>query len=324
MNRKRIILALCGFVGFLLQSKAQRFRLFSEELKSEYPSVVYEFLERYLFEIDSLQTHGEYVNQRLRDDKVLFLTGNASSARRINPSTPFSINKTDNKFYEVLWTDSLGGLLLNIAFPMQYELLLGKSKLELETVFQDVLNEPRTFVPCPVNKNALLRQEDGCLMTHPTVYYYVESMNTASFYRPNEVDSLVVTFSSSDKWHSAANLFHGCLGNIDDYVLCIEQNLYGFKKKQYTVSLMQWLAYCQAMKMKVYFAVEEEREDGLKALLIAQSEDLGFNHMLSLIIPNNFVEKHNAVIKASLHTYIPMQNVKDLYQQYVKKPKNKI
>ena len=78
------------------------------------------------------------------------------------------------------------------------------------------------------------------------------------------------------------------------------------------------------MKLDVYFAVEEEHEDGLRALLIAHSRDLGFNHMMSLLIPDNFVQKRNAILKATLNAYIPTQNVKDLYQQYVAKPKKKI
>ena len=76
--------------------------------------------------------------------------------------------------------------------------------------------------------------------------------------------------------------------------------------------------------MTTYFAVEEEREDGIKALVIAQSPDLGFNHVLSLIIPFDFITNKNCVIKASLNAYVPTQNVAELYKQYVEKPKKKL
>jgi hypothetical protein len=78
------------------------------------------------------------------------------------------------------------------------------------------------------------------------------------------------------------------------------------------------------MKMTTYFAVEEEREDGIKALFIAQSRDLGFNHVLSLVIPYDFVINKKCVIKATLNAYIPTQNVAELYKQYVEKPKKKL
>ena len=104
----------------------------------------------------------------------------------------------------------------------------------------------------------------------------------------------------------------------------MKQNLYGFKYDCFTIPLEKWLGYCKEMKMTTYFAVEEEREDGIKALVIAQSPDLGFNHVLSLIIPFDFITNKNCVIKASLNAYVPTQNVAELYKQYVEKPKKKL
>lgn len=161
-------------------------------------------------------------------------------------------------------------------------------------------------------------------MTVPVSNYYVETLNTAAYFREDASGQIVPTFSDEDKWHSAANLLLGYVKDVDDYSLYVEQNLYGFKKEQYRVTLKQWLSYCQAMKLETYFAIEEERTDGFKALLIAHSEDLGFNHMLSLIIPDDFVTNRKAVLKATFNAYIPTQNVKDLYQKYVDKPKKKI
>ena len=71
-------------------------------------------------------------------------------------------------------------------------------------------------------------------------------------------------------------------------------------------------------------SIEEEREDGLKALLIAESEDLGFNHMFYLVILSDFVSNRDVKIKAKVNAYIPTQNVKDLYQKYVEREKKQI
>jgi len=319
---KKIAVVLLGLFAFMQSSQAQRYYLFAPEVKSAYPSIVYDFLESYLYEIDSLQRRGAYIDQKLRDDKVFFIKGTPHDTRRISSTMAFEIKRTDNKFYEVLWTDSLGQIVLDLAFPMQYELLLGKPKVEMEKDFKATLLAYSNYSPTTCLSEDMILQEDSCLMSNPVSNYYVESLNTATYY--NNKEGLRPTFSNTDKWHSATNLFHGCIDCIDDYVLYIEQNLYGFKKISYSIPLFQWLAYCQSMKLNTYFAIEEEREDGMKALLIAQSSDLGFNHMMSLIIPDCFVDKRNTVIKATLNAYIPTQNVKDLYQQYVDKPKKKI
>lgn len=323
-RRHKIIALLLGLFAFVPTSQAQRYNLFSHELKTAFPSVVYDFLETYLFQLDSLEHKGENIRQQLLDDKVIFVKGTTSTIQKITTETPFEVASVDNKFYEVKWKDDTDNIILHIAFPMQYELLLGKPKIEIEKEFKTTLSTFNDYLPISSVANSLIPSADSCFMTAPIQSYYVESVNTATYYTKSETGDTIPTFSDKDKWHSAANLFQGLVKDIDDYTLYVEQNLYGFKKMQYTVPLKQWLAYCQSMKMKVYFAIEEEREDGLKALLIAQSTDLGFNHLLSVIIPDNFATNKKSVFKTTLNAYIPTQNVKDLYQKYVKKPKKRI
>lgn len=305
---------------------AQGYHLFADQVKREYPSVVYDFLESYLFRIDSLQNRGQDTERMIRDDKVIFITGTASSARKLSPETPFSIGMTGERYYEVCWTDSLGAEILHLAFPMQYELLLGKPKVEIEKSFrQEVEKEGSGYAPCQVNSGDFIWQADGSAVTKST-NYYIESLTDAKYYNKVAEDKVCPIFTGSDKYRSASNLFQGCLAvdSMSDYRIYIEQNLYGFKKMSYTISLSQLLSYFQAMKLTTYFAIETESGDGLKALLIAHSRELGFNHMFSIIIPLDFVTKKNSVFKATLNAYIPTQNVKDLYQQYIEKQKKKI
>ncbi len=323
MRISRHILLLCAFVALQQEASAQRFHLFSDEIKRDFPSVVYDFLERYLYETDSLQLKGVDVTQKLHDDKVMFMAGSASTARKISPFTPFSMKNVESKYYQVGWTDTNGKALLTMAFPMQYELLWGKPKVQLEQTLKDEIAGAKEFVVVKPKQGDMEVQTDSCLMSKPVENYYVKSLNTATYFR-KQGNQLQPVFDSSDKWHSAANLFLGCIAQADLYNIYVKQNVYGFKKIPYTMKLSQWLAYCQAMKLKMFFTVEEEREDGLKALLIAQSDDLKFNHMLSIVIPDDFVTNPKAMLKATLNAYIPTQNVKNLYQQYVKKSKKRI
>lgn len=322
--RLRITLLLLGLFALAQTGRAQRYNLFAPEVKTEYPSVVYDFLERYLYEIDSLQQCGESVYQRLTDDKVFFNTGNAETVRMISQNMPFSISKTDNKYYGVVWRDSLGHTVLDISFPAQYELLLGKPKNEIEKELIYALIEEHAYTPRKLSLKDLAQHEDGYLTNSNISNYYVESLNTAVYYQTDDSDEVMPIFTDDDKWHSATNLLQGHIADVSGYKLVIEQNLYGFSKMRYTISLQQWLAYCQAMQFTTYFAVEEELEEGLKTLLVAESQDMGFNHILSVIIPGDFVKNRKAVLKVVLNAYIPTHNVKDLYQQYVDKAPKKI
>lgn len=323
MRILKYILLLCAALALQQEAAAQQLHLFSDEIKKDYPSVVYDFLERYLYEVDSLVRKGVDIQQKLHDDKVMFLKGTPSAVHTITTSTHFCLNNVEGKYYKVAWMDATDNTFLSLAFPMQYELLLGKPKVELEKTVKEEICAAKGFQQVVPSEVMTVETNDGCLMTQPVENYYVNSLNTATYYRM-EGDSLKPVFDSTDKWHSAANLFLGCIDKADQYNVYVEQNVYGFKKLNFTMRLNQWLAYCQKMKLKIFFTIEEEREDGLKALLIAQSDDLKFNHMMSVIIPEGFVSNPKTMLKAVLNAYIPTQNVKDLYQQYVKRKKKNI
>ena len=325
MSRSGLVAMVLVSMMIHSSSWAQSFVFFDPEVKEEYPSVVYDFLERYLYEIDSMSKAGKPVLQRMKDDKVSVVEGNFLSASSITPQTTFSLLTYDDKYYQATWLDSIGNTILSMVFPMQYELLLGMPKVQIERGMSRLLASFDYFTPRSIPIDGLMSIDKKCWTTTPIQHYYVESLNDACYFtRVDSTSSFHPVYDSSDRWHSAANLFQGIIDSVEDYTLYVEQNIYGFQKDCYRIKLIQWLEYCRTMKLDVFFAVEEEREDGLSALLIAHSRDLGFNHMMSLTIPDNFIEKPNCVIKATLNAYIPTQNIKDLYQQYVKKPKKKI
>lgn len=296
--------------------------LFDNALKQEQPTAVYDFVERYLLELSCIPSSFP-MEQRLRDDKFLILGGSVGNISKLSTSTSFSIECRDEKYYEVVWSNN-NTILLDIAFPIQYELLLGMPKVEIEKKLKDQITGTAHRQYELISDSDVVALSENVFQSQPVSNYYVESLNTALYYCKDSEGKMKPIFDTSQKWYSAANLFGGLIPNIDGYKLYIEQNNYGFTKDTYTVSFQQWIDYCKNNDITVYFAIEEEREDGLKGLLIGQSKKLGFNHMMSVIIPDNFVENHNSVFKASVNAYIPTQNVKELYQKHTKKTKRKI
>ena len=305
--------------GSIMGSQAQALNLFPPELRQEGDSVVLDFIDRYLTELSALERSGDFIAQRIADDGVIFSVGSPASARNITSELLFSLSRIEDSYYVAEWQDSTANAILSMSFPISFELLLGKPKVEIEKELREVLkSEPFDYdTACSIDSMAIL--PDGYMQTTPHSHYYVESVNTARYYQKPKNDSICPVFDTRQKEYSAANLFAGIIEQADDYMLYVDQSLYGFQSEQYMIHLSQWLHYCQRMNLTIYFGVEVEREDGLQALLIAQSKDLGFNHMLSIIIPGRFVEKKNTVMKAMLNAFIPTHNIKDLYQQYEEK-----
>lgn len=311
MRYYRSITLLFMLAGAITLS-AQGLKLFSPEIRDAavYPQqVVMDFMERYFGkELPSLrQTTLEH---KMADDKVYFRQGTLSDISLITDSMPCSITLHD-RYYEVEWMKP-DSSFVTVVFPAQYDLLFGKQQEELKNSFRNaVLAAPDSISP-KVVPSSLNLLEDSILMTTPDSFE-LKSLNDALYYNKVREDTIPV-FNSSHLEYSAANLFHGLIDSVD-YRMYVEQAVYGLTTISYTLSLRHWLNYCTQLGLKVFFALEEQREDGILAFVLAQSRELGFNHLLSVVIPDKFITDQNAVFKVRLTPYIPTHNVKNLYKQ---------
>ena len=292
-------------------ASSQGLKLFSPEMKKAAPKpqvVVMDFLERYFHELSTVKQ--TTIQTKMADDKVYFRKGKISDLHQVCDSTPFSINLLD-RYYEVKWMKGDEPFVV-IVFPAQYDLLLGLEKNVVLKQFKDFIlsSPPRTEQPAAPSN--LERIGETLFKSHNDTLGLV-SLTDAIYYNKVREDYLPI-FDSNHLEYSAANLFHGLIANRD-YRMYIEQSVYGMTTINYTISLSQWLNYCAEWGLKVFFAIEEVREDGVLALVIAQCKKLGCHHLLSVVIPDKFINDQNAVLKVKMTPFIPVHNVKDLYQK---------
>lgn len=292
-------------------ASSQGLKLFSPEMKKAAPKpqvVVMDFLERYFYELPTVKQ--TTIQTKMADDKVYFRKGSLSDLKQVCDTMPFSINLLD-RYYEVSWTKS-DEPFLTIVFPAQYDLLLGVEKDVALKQFKDhILAAPPRIQEIEVPSN--LERISESLFKSQNDTLGLVSLTDAIYYNKVREDFLPI-FDNNHLEYSAANLFHGLIANRD-YRMYVEQSVYGMTTINYTISLSQWLNYCAEWGMKVFFAVEEVREDGVLALVIAQSKELGCHHLLSVVIPDKFIKDQNAILKVKMTPYIPVYNVKDLYQK---------
>ena len=293
-----------------ISASSQELKLFSPEMKAVAPKsqvVVMDFLERYFSELPKSGAEAA-----MAEDKVYFRKGKLTDLSQICDTMPFSINLHD-KYYEVNWLREADSFV-TIVFPAQYELLSGQKKDEAMDKFKEAI------LVAPQRKKvdiapSDLQQINDSLYTSKGDTLLLASLTDALYY--NKVrENFIPIFDKDHLDFSSANLFHGLI-NKSDYRMYVEQSVYGMKTVDYTISLNQWLNYCAEWDLKVYFAVEEVREDGVLGLIIAKSEELGYHHLLSVVIPDKFINDCNAVLKVRLTPYIPVHNVKDLYKKEV-------
>ena len=292
-------------------ASSQGLKLFTPEMKEAAPKtqkVVMDFLERYFHALPKQkQTTKE---TKMADDKVYFRKGKPSDLSQICDTMSFSINLLD-RYYEVNWMTA-DGPFVTIVFPAQYDLLLGLQKDEVLKQFKDAILTTPQRTDSIVVPSHLECLSDSLFQTKGDTLE-LASLSDALYY--NKVrEEYHPVFDNDHLAYSAANLFHGIISD-KDYRMYVEQSVYGMTTINYTIMLSQWLNYCAEWGLKVFFAVEEEREDGILALVIAQSKELGYHHLLSVVIPDKFIGDKNAVLKVRMTPYIPIHNVKDLYQK---------
>ena len=292
-------------------ASSQGLKLFSPEMKEAAPRnhvVVMDFLERYFNDLPS--TKQTTVLTKMADDKVYFRKGKPSDLNQVCDTMPFSINLLD-RYYEVKWMKAEEPFV-TIVFPAQYDLLLGMEKDKASQQFKDaILAAPQRNEEVMVPSNLELMGDSLYQSISDTLE--LASLSDALYYNKVHEDYHPV-FDSEHLAYSSANLFHGLIADAD-YRMYVEQSIYGMTTINYSIKLSQWLNYCAEWGLKVFFAVEEEREDGVLALVIAQSKELGYHHLLSVVIPDKFIGDRNAVLKVRMTPYIPIHNVKDLYQK---------
>lgn len=292
-------------------ASSQGLKLFNPEMKEAAPKtqkVVMDFLERYFHDLPKQKQ--TTIETKMADDKVYFRKGKLSDLSQIRDTMPFSINLLD-RYYEVNWIKA-DEPFVTIVFPAQYDLLLGMQKDEALKQFKDAILATPQRTDSIVEPSDLECLSDSHFQTKGDTLE-LASLSDALYY--NKVrDEYHPVFDNDHLAYSAANLFHGLINDMD-YRMYVEQSVYGMTTINYTITLSQWLNYCAEWGLKVFFAVEEEREDGILALVIAQSKELGYHHLLSVVIPDKFIGDRNAVLKVRMTPYIPIHNVKDLYQK---------
>ena len=294
---------------------AQRMKLFNNDIRAaatHQQLMVMDFMERYFPMVISKGKTA--METKMADDKVYFRKGTPQNLYQVTDTMPVSL-LLDDRFYQVTWSKG-SKPFITVVFPAQYDLIMGMQQDEAQKNLKDDIcnSEIRsTVISIPDNLKEIT---DGVFISKSS-HMELESLNNATYYRKIN-GRFIPLFDDNYKEYSAANLLQGLITDID-YPLYVEQSVYGMKTTNFSITLSQWLNYCALMGLDVYFGVEEEREDGLLAVVIAHSNELGFNHMLSIVLPDTFIKKPKTILKARLTSYIPTHNLKSLYQKEAKK-----
>ena len=271
-------------------------RLFSDEMRSLEKSPILDFLERYFLQLSYPPKSVSAANM-VRDDQFRFLQGSLASVSDLEPSDGFSYSFDQNQ-YVAVWTRN-GSALLEVSFPVEYELISGENKIEAEN-----------NIMADIQKTAITKDivdEKSSL----SGFYLVPDLSSRLYFDKGQ---LIVNGLLQEQ--SAANLM--LTTAVDgDYRLAMTQVSYGFKKTTADVSLGQWISFCKNSGCQLYFGIDHVGQDGsVNGIVLAVNQTENYNHVLTVRVPMSIYDQRKGTIEAWLYPYIPTHNVRDMFAKF--------
>lgn len=310
MLRKVVLLSFC-FLSFvqLVSAQTREICLFDDSIKHTYPKNVCDFIERYINECLSWDEAKYPLYKKMMDDKVLVLDGDINSLVLLTDSCQFSLTRYDDKAYEAKWDSD--STIFRMAFPIQYELLLGKNRKELEdSLYSNIIGAKDDIVT--EQPYLELLPDSIVYRTVPHQNYQIPELTNTEYYLQYDSDFCIILDTAYLDYS-----VHNILLVPSEYnpTLRVIQLLYGHRQKEYSISLWQWLSYCNKENITLYVAIKEKTDAAYIIIMIAENKDLAYNHLIKMAIPLNFLIDENSIWDMQVSAFIPTHNLKNMYKQ---------
>ena len=283
-------------------------KLFDSSVKDGKPLSVYDFIERYLLELDL--TEGTEQAIRLRSNRISFLIGDSDTIFDFDGTEEFYCSVEKFRTCHAEWKRK-GQTVLAMVFDLDYQMLSGCDIIELE---QNYLNKLKHYKALPSNDfhEFSFPQKEKYHIVQGTTFM-LDAIRNDLYFKRGETWSLL-----SDTLKPVQSISNIMISRnvIGDYELSITFDRYGYKVEQTTVKLDNWLGLCEEEGCVAYFGLKEKLVDGYTGTVFMVNENCGYIHMLSVEFPMDTLRKKEGNIKGRMFVYIPLHNVnKHLFNQ---------
>ena len=275
-----------------------------------YAIVAYDFVERYLTELQPMTEEEQRL--RMKRDDVKLLQGDLLRLPLINEHTSLSFAEKGDSYRVGLYND--GFPLIELVFPASCQLLLGKNLKVLE---QEWIEELNTFpyiesLETSIKKEELTRISDGFYVREGSSYY-LESIHNHRYFQETK-GKLKPVFTMDHPAESVSNLFvTESVGN--KLSLCMTIRKYGLKKEQKELPVNKWIAYQKSKGCDIYVGIEELKTDRITAMVFVVNPVLKYNHVMNVEVPYDLLVKGEGCIEGDINLFIPTHNIQSLFDE---------
>jgi len=299
------------------------FRIFPEQLRSGVinPQIA-DFVERYWLRLMLPLKREKSVNQELKEDRFVFMNGSVESIDAIQRDTTLPVScSVTTELVTIAWGSTVETPLCRIAFPVNYELILGRKMLENDRRLPHEINsvriKKRPMRSVETTSSLSADSLNSIWIEHAGDYLADVLKNERYYTSGSDGVSLEPVFDADLYKESIVNMFTDYdiekAGNIQ---LCIRHKIFGLKEQQIETTIQKFVAYSMQNGCVPYVGIVsvDQSNSGLAdVLVIMHNRQLGYNHVLRAEVPLDCISTGEGTCHARLNAFIPSSNIKNLF-----------
>lgn len=294
------------------------YSIFSEEMRANMPSPIYNFLERYALQADLPLKRIKTVENQLIEDDVTFTDGNIYKLSSVwtMEGVGFSVENRQDKMCRATWTQN-GKPFCSVCFPVNYNLYHGTDLVENQRRLVEDLRRASSSVSTDGKK---ISKEQLDKLFEPNYFvlkgdsFYVATLTSNNYYVEDGNDQYKLLFSDKHPVESFANLL--TTNRIDNEIQAnIKLVMYDFKSEMVCVPLASLLEYFMSKGCKAYFGMIDRKGDTYTAELLMLKRDEGYCHTIKLTFNTENVSSRSGAVTGRMNCYIPISKVKFLFEE---------
>lgn len=280
--------------------------LFPESVECD-DVLAYKFIERYLLQLHLPHSQGATPAQQMKSDAVVLSYGTLNDLMQvsIDSCTQIVLERNAYRYHFTLYKDY--ELICEMTFPVDYQLLTGRNKIELERQFVNDIHSTsgrtvRSDVVCEEldTTNALFNVVGESLHFFKDLKndIYLRKDTCALLFNPIEAPE--ATLLNLLQEHSDSN-----------YSVQATYVLYN-TKVECSLPLNNWVDYAKQTGCEIYVGLENKSGDDFVGVCVAYNQKCNYFHLMKFRFPTGGLLNSKQVGQATIHAYVDLSRIKDL------------
>ena len=281
--------------------------LFNTSIRNLQPSPIHDYLE-----FAALDKKFQVSENTLQLNRLRFSKGGWEQLFQLGDTTACTISSLDDKTYVVQWQRN-GSSIVEVSFPVDYELLANSTRREMETKFIAELKNYKSApsrLPTTIDSTQLKKYAIEGIYVKEGRNYIINAITSSTYYAKSKQDFQLVYVPQ----HVSESMTDLLLapGVLPKASVNVKFALSTYREETVDVDYTQLYDFCVASGCEPYFGYEGMVGGMASGTLVMHNRQSGYSHLFYIQCPADQVGKPGVQLRGTAYIYIPSSNIKNL------------